>query len=73
LYIQLTIRLKQLILYPGYYLPEDRAKRITQLLEPKSDWTKESVGKMLNDNTSLVAPVVVKNLISGLEEFAFEK
>jgi penicillin amidase len=39
-------------LYPGYYLPEDRAKRITQLLEPKSDWTKESVGKMLNDNTT---------------------
>jgi penicillin amidase len=51
-------------LYPGYYLPEDRAKRITQLLEPKSDWNKESVGKMLNDNTSLVAPIVVKNLIS---------
>ncbi|MFT4983151.1 MAG: penicillin amidase [Flavobacterium sp.] len=54
-------------LYPGYYLPEDRAKRITQLLELKSDWDKESVGKMLNDNTSLVAPVVVKNLISGLD------
>jgi penicillin amidase len=33
-------------------------------IEPKSDWTKESVGKMLNDNTSLVAPIVVKNLIS---------
>jgi penicillin amidase len=32
-------------LYPGYYLPEDRAKRITQLLEPKSDWNKESVIK----------------------------
>jgi penicillin amidase len=27
----------------------------TQLLEPKSDWTKESVGKMLND-TSLSSP-----------------
>ena len=25
-------------LYPGYYLPEDRAKRITQLLNPKSNW-----------------------------------
>jgi penicillin amidase len=36
---------------------QDRAKRITQLLEPKSDWNKESVGKMLNDNTSLVAPL----------------
>jgi penicillin amidase len=59
-------------LYPGYYLPEDRAKRITQLLEPKSDWTKESVGKMLNDNTSLVA-IVVKNLISGLEASSLSK
>jgi penicillin amidase len=41
--------------YPGYYLPEDRAKRIIQLLEPKSNWDKESVGKMITDNTSSVA------------------
>ena len=39
-------------LYPGYYLPEDRAKRITQLLDPKSDWDKEAVSKMIFDNTS---------------------
>ncbi|NGY38560.1 penicillin acylase family protein [Flavobacterium sp. XN-5] len=54
------------VLYPGYYLPEDRAKRITQLLDPKSNWDKESVGKMITDNTSSVAPDVVKNLISNL-------
>jgi penicillin amidase len=53
-------------LYPGYYLPEDRAKRITQLLNPKSDWDKETVGKMIFDNTSAVAPDVVKNLISNV-------
>jgi penicillin amidase len=29
LYIQLTIRLKQLMDFISYYLPEDRAKRIT--------------------------------------------
>lgn len=52
--------------YPGYYLPEDRAKRITQLLDSKSDWDKNSVSKMINDNTSAVAPEVVKNLISNL-------
>ena len=52
--------------YPGYYLPEDRAKRITQLLDSKSDWDKSSVGEMINDNTSAVAPEVVKNLISNL-------
>ena len=52
--------------YPGYYLPEDRAKRITQLLDSKSDWDKKSVSKMITDNTSIVATEVVKNLISNL-------
>lgn len=52
------------LLYPGYYLPEDRAKRITQLLEPKSNWDKEAVGKMIFDNTSTVASQVAKNLVS---------
>ena len=55
-------------LYPGYYLPEDRAKRITQLLNPKSDWDMASVGKMIFDNTSSVAPKVVKDLISNIEK-----
>jgi penicillin amidase len=60
-------------LYPGYYLPEDRAKRITQLLNPKSDWDKESVSKMIFDNTSSVAPEVVKNLISNINYSALSK
>ena len=54
--------------YPGYYLPEDRAKRITQLLDPKSDWDMAAVGTMIFDNTSAVAPDVVANLISNIEE-----
>ncbi|MFV5691181.1 penicillin acylase family protein [Flavobacterium sp. LT1R49] len=53
-------------LYPGYYLPEDRAKRITQLLNSKSDWDKKSVSKMIFDNTSSVAPEVVATLISSV-------
>ena len=52
--------------YPGYYLPEDRAKRITQLLDSKSNWDKNSVGGMINDNTSAVAPEMVKKLLSNL-------
>ncbi|MBW4362563.1 penicillin acylase family protein [Flavobacterium taihuense] len=52
--------------YPGYYLPEDRAKRITQLLDSKSDWEQNSVSEMITDNTSIVAPEVVKKLISNL-------
>ena len=54
-------------LYPGYYLPEERAKRITQLLDPKSNWDKEYVSKMIFDNASIVTPEVVKNLISNVD------
>jgi len=54
-------------LYPGYYLPQDRANRIIELIEPKNNWTKEDVGQMMNDNTSLVAKTVANNLISALE------
>jgi penicillin amidase len=60
-------------LYPGYYLPKDRATRITQLLDPKSDWDKESVSKMMIDNTSVVALEVVKNLISNLDVASLSK
>jgi penicillin amidase len=60
-------------LYPGYYLPEDRAKRITQLLDSKSNWDKNSVGEMITDNTSIVAPKVVKNLISNLNYKSLSK
>lgn len=48
-------------LYPGYYLPEDRAKRISTLLEPKNNWTSIDVQKMILDNTSAVNPNVVKS------------
>jgi penicillin amidase len=60
-------------LYPGYYLPEDRAKRITQLLDSKSNWDKNSIGEMITDNTSVVAPEVVKNLISNLNYKSLSK
>ncbi|MEO0526454.1 MAG: penicillin acylase family protein [Bacteroidota bacterium] len=50
------------ILYPGYYLPENRAKRIVDLLEPKDDWDKESIGEMILDVTSSTNPSIVRNL-----------
>ncbi|PVX46370.1 penicillin amidase [Flavobacterium sp. 103] len=59
--------------YPGYYLPEDRAKRITQLLDSKSDWDESSVGEMISDNTSAVGPGVVKKLISNLNPKSLSK
>lgn len=55
-------------IYPGYYLPQNRAKRITQLLDAKNDWDKESVSKMITDVTSAVNPSVLKNFIAVLDE-----
>lgn len=54
-------------LYPGYYLPEDRAKRISGLMDVKSDWDKEAISKMIYDNTSDVAVETVQNLISNID------
>lgn len=52
--------------YPGYYLPEDRAKRIVSLLEAKNNWTKEEVSKMIYDNTSSVSVKVANNFVSWI-------
>jgi penicillin G amidase len=50
------------MLYPGYYLPENRAKRIVALLEPKNDWDRASAAQMMNDVTSSVDAQVALNL-----------
>jgi penicillin amidase len=60
-------------LYPGYYLPDDRAKRISSLLEPKNNWTKQEVGEMLNDNTSAISPSIAADLIAVLDIKLFTK
>ncbi|AUC86376.1 penicillin acylase family protein [Polaribacter sp. ALD11] len=59
------------MLYPGYYLSEDRAKRIVSLVAPKNDWTKKDVAKMIMDVTSTTAPEVAKNLIHSLDNSSF--
>ncbi|WP_222984305.1 penicillin acylase family protein [Flagellimonas meishanensis] len=51
------------MLYPGYYLPENRAKRIVQLLDNKNDWDKEATAGMILDVTSSVNPSLVTELI----------
>jgi len=53
--------------YPGYYLPENRAKRITQLLDDKDDWDLNSASEMITDVTSAVNPLIVINLINALD------
>lgn len=54
-------------LYPGYYLPEDRAKRIDGLLAQKDNWTSSDVEKMMLDNTSSVASNLVRNWIESCQ------
>ncbi|MEO9893939.1 penicillin acylase family protein [Aurantibacter sp.] len=53
--------------YPGYYLPENRAKRITELLDAKSDWDIQTASEMLNDVTSAVNPSIIKNLETAVD------
>jgi penicillin amidase len=53
-------------LYPGYYLPEDRAKRIVELLEEKDDFTSEDVERMINDDTSSVTKALVGILLNNI-------
>ncbi len=59
-------------LYPGYYLPKDRAKRIDDFLSPKNDWTKDEVSKMITDNTSSTAEGIAQNMISKVNEKALD-
>ena len=51
---------------PGYYLPENRARRIVDLLEPRNDWDREAVMEMIMDVTSPVNTEVIRGLASGL-------
>ena len=55
------------MLYPGYYLPENRALRIVQLLEAKDDWDMESVSEMILDVTSPVNTALIAELIKLID------
>lgn len=61
------------ILYPGYYLSEDRAKRIVQLLAPKNNWNAQTMAAMINDVTSAVAPGNIKEFTSIMDFNSFTK
>lgn len=61
------------MLYPGYYLPEDRAKRIVQLLTPKNNWNKKAMAEMINDVTSTVATEVIKEFTKIMDFNSFNK
>ncbi len=61
------------MLYPGYYLPENRAKRIITLLDEKDDWDKEAVSKMILDVTSSVNPEIVTAFTKFVDISSFSK
>ncbi|MFN8325339.1 MAG: penicillin acylase family protein [Flavobacteriaceae bacterium] len=50
-------------LYPGYYLPKDRAMRIECFLAPKNNWTSLDVQKMILDNTSSRSSFIVNKIL----------
>jgi len=54
-------------LVPGYYLPEDRARRIVHLLENKNDWTAEDIRAMQLDVTSDNVPEITASLLAMLD------
>lgn len=54
-------------LYPGYYLPENRARRIVKLLEAKNNWDSESAAKMITDVVSTVNPEIVTDLAKSID------
>lgn len=57
-------------LYPGYYLPKDRAIRIDNLLASKNNWTSTDVQKMITDNISSTSSQIVLNWISSIDNSA---
>jgi penicillin G amidase len=54
--------------YPGYYLPQDRAKRIKTLLESKNDWDKNLVSKMIVDDTSDESLAILKTMLNTVKD-----
>jgi len=50
----------------GYWEPSDRAQRIEELLEPRTDWTIEDLRKVQLDHFSVAGPPIVKEMVELL-------
>ncbi|MEM6685503.1 MAG: penicillin acylase family protein [Bacteroidota bacterium] len=60
-------------LYPGYYLPENRAKRIVELIEANDQFTKEYMMKMLLDVTSKVHLEAIQEVLRVISSGDFSE
>ncbi|MGH1383117.1 penicillin acylase family protein [Kordia sp.] len=58
-------------LYPGYYLPENRGKRIVELVEANNKWTKEDVMQMTLDVTSKVHVETIHEVLNVIANADF--
>ncbi|WP_420580397.1 penicillin acylase family protein [Reichenbachiella sp.] len=55
------------VLVPGYYLPEDRARRIKHLLDMDKKWDVEDTKEMMLDVTSNNSPEVVSSILEAID------
>ena len=54
------------VLYPGYYMPKDRASRIIDQLEASDQWTFAEAKAMTGDVTSSVHPLIAREFARTL-------
>jgi penicillin amidase len=54
------------VLHAGYYIPEDRAKRIMYLLSAKDDWDVEASKQMITEVVSDKKPQITKKVLQIL-------
>lgn len=55
------------VVVPGYYLPEDRARRIKQLLDQDKKWDVEETKQMMLDVTSNNSPEVASSILEAID------
>lgn len=55
------------VLYSGYYLPDDRAERITEILTPIADATVEDMMSMLVDDKSIMQMAIKDVLLATVK------
>ena len=55
-------------LYPGYYQPQDRAKRIVELLAQNNSFTKQDVAAMIYDVKSSTVSEIANHLLKSVDK-----
>ncbi|MEM1121745.1 MAG: penicillin acylase family protein [Bacteroidota bacterium] len=59
------------VLQEGYYIPEDRAKRIMDLLSAKDDWDVPAAKEMITEVVSDKKPMMVQQILDVLRNTEF--